>query len=77
MVEDKVIGSGKVATKGRTIHMRYIGKLKNGYIFDQNSTGKAFTFRLGAGEVIRGWDLGIEGMAIGGERRLTIPAPLG
>ncbi|KAJ9080687.1 peptidylprolyl isomerase fpr3 [Entomophthora muscae] len=77
VVDDKVVGEGKVAKKGSSVQMRYIGKLKNGKVFDQNSNGKPFTFRLGAGEVIRGWDLGIEGMKVGGERRLTIPPQLG
>jgi FK506-binding nuclear protein len=56
--------------------MRYIGKLTNGKVFDKNVSGKPFNFRLGAGEVIKGWDQGIVGMKLGGERKLTIPAPL-
>lgn len=56
--------------------MRYIGKLQNGKVFDKNVSGKPFNFGLGRGEVIKGWDLGIAGMQIGGERRLTIPASL-
>jgi FK506-binding nuclear protein len=55
---------------------RYIGKLENGKQFDANTSGKAFTFVLGRGEVIKGWDQGLVGMHVGGERRLTIPAPL-
>ena len=54
----------------------YVGKLENGKQFDANTGGKPFTFVLGRGEVIRGWDLGVEGLAVGGERRLTIPAAL-
>lgn len=54
--------------------MRYIGKLKNGKQFDANTKGKPFSFRLGKGEVIKGWDLGLVGMKVGGERRLEIPA---
>jgi FK506-binding nuclear protein len=42
-----------------------------------NKTGKPFSFKVGAGEVIKGWDIGVMGMAVGGERRLTIPANLG
>jgi FK506-binding nuclear protein len=56
--------------------MRYIGKLTNGKVFDKNVSGKPFSFLLGRGEVIKGWDLGIAGMKAGGERKLTIPAPL-
>ena len=55
--------------------MRYIGKLKNGKVFDKNTSGKPFTFKLGQGEVIKGWDIGVAGMAVGGERRIVIPAP--
>lgn len=45
--------------------------------FTANKKGKPFSFKLGAGEVIKGWDIGVAGMAVGGERRLTIPASLG
>ncbi|KAK9709419.1 peptidylprolyl isomerase fpr3 [Basidiobolus ranarum] len=76
IINDKVVGNGAVAKKGSRIGMRYIGRLTNGKVFDQNSTGKPFWFRLGAGEVISGWDKGIVGMKVGGERHLTIPAPL-
>jgi len=54
--------------------MRYIGKLNNGKVFDSNTKGKPFTFRLGKGEVIKGWDVGLVGMQVGGERRIIIPA---
>ncbi|KAI8321248.1 hypothetical protein GQ54DRAFT_298135 [Martensiomyces pterosporus] len=76
VVEDKKEGTGAEAKKGKRIAMHYIGKLTNGKVFDQNTKGKPFWFRLGAGEVIKGWDLGIVGMKKGGERRLTIPAPM-
>ncbi|KAI9321626.1 hypothetical protein BX666DRAFT_1904055 [Dichotomocladium elegans] len=56
--------------------MRYIGKLTNGKVFDKNVSGKPFSFRLGRGEVIKGWDIGVAGMKLNGERKLTIPAPL-
>jgi FK506-binding nuclear protein len=56
--------------------LQYIGKLTNGQVFDKNTKGKPFTFHLGAGEVIKGWDQGIVGMQPGGERTLTVPAPL-
>lgn len=51
---------------------RYIGKLLNGKQFDANTAGAPFNFRLGAGEVIKGWDQGVAGMAVGGERKLTV-----
>lgn len=54
--------------------MRYIGKLENGKQFDANTAGAPFKFTLGRGEVIRGWDEGLVGMAVGGERRLTVSA---
>ena len=56
--------------------MRYIGRLSNGKIFDQNTKGAPFSFKLGKGEVIKGWDVGIAGMQVGGERKLIIPASL-
>jgi len=56
--------------------MRYIGKLDNGKVFDSNKSGKPFSFKLGAGEVIKGWDIGLQGIQVGGERRLVIPAHL-
>ncbi|KAF2267436.1 hypothetical protein CC78DRAFT_512106 [Lojkania enalia] len=75
-VDDKKIGKGRAAKKGDRIEMRYIGKLKNGRQFDANKKGKPFAFKLGAGEVIKGWDIGVTGICAGGERRLTIPAKL-
>jgi len=56
--------------------MRYIGKLKDGKVFDSNKKGEPFKFKLGAGEVIKCWDVGIQGMCAGAERRLVIPAGL-
>ncbi|KFY32810.1 hypothetical protein V495_08715 [Pseudogymnoascus sp. VKM F-4514 (FW-929)] len=75
-VDDKKIGSGPAAKKGDRVGMRYIGKLTDGKVFDANKKGKPFSFKLGAGEVIQGWDFGIAGMQVGGERRLTVPANL-
>ncbi|AAW42924.1 hypothetical protein CNBD3620 [Cryptococcus deneoformans B-3501A] len=76
IIEDIKIGDGPVAKTGKRLGMRYIGKLTNGKQFDANTSGKPFSFVLGKGEVIRGWDEGLAGMAVGGERRLTIPAAL-
>ncbi|KAH0562212.1 hypothetical protein GP486_003089 [Trichoglossum hirsutum] len=75
-IEDKVVGKGPVARKGNKVSMRYIGKLLDGKVFDANKKGPPFSFKLGAGEVIKGWDIGIEGIAQGGQRRLTVPADL-
>lgn len=75
IIEDRVVGTGKACKKGSKVGMRYIGKLKNGKVFDKNTSGKPFVFNLGRGEVIKGWDIGVAGMAVGGERRIVIPAP--
>ncbi|KAI9889457.1 MAG: peptidylprolyl isomerase fpr4 [Vezdaea aestivalis] len=75
-IEDQKIGNGPQAKKGDRVAMRYIGKLQNGKRFDANSKGKPFTCKLGAGEVIKGWDIGLLGMTPGGERRITVPAHL-
>ncbi|KAJ2798093.1 peptidylprolyl isomerase fpr3, partial [Coemansia guatemalensis] len=76
VAEIKKEGAGAGAKKGARVGMYYIGKLTNGKVFDQNTKGKPFWFRLGAGEVIKGWDVGILGMNKGAERRLTIPASM-
>ncbi|RSL46257.1 FK506-binding protein 4 [Fusarium duplospermum] len=75
-VDDRTIGNGRTAKNGDTVGVRYIGKLQNGKQFDANKKGKPFSFKVGKGQVIKGWDIGVVGMAIGGERRLTIPAHL-
>jgi FK506-binding nuclear protein len=76
-IDDRKVGSGPGAKKGDRISMRYIGKLeKDKKVFDSNKKGKPFSFVLGKGEVIKGWDIGVAGMQAGGERRLTIPAKL-
>ncbi len=67
----------KVATGGKKVAMKYIGKLPSGKIFDQTKGKASFTFRLGVGEVIRGWDVGVEGMREGDKRTLIIPAAMG
>ncbi|EPY51960.1 FKBP-type peptidyl-prolyl cis-trans isomerase [Schizosaccharomyces cryophilus OY26] len=74
VVQDKVIGNGPAAKKGKRVSMRYIGRLKNGKVFDKNINGKPFVFNLGLEEVIRGWDIGVAGMQVGGERTLHIPS---
>ncbi|KAJ5105356.1 hypothetical protein NUU61_002703 [Penicillium alfredii] len=75
-IDDKKLGKGVAAKSGNNVAMRYIGKLEDGKVFDANKKGKPFSFKLGKGEVIKGWDIGVAGMAVGGERRITIPANL-
>ncbi|EGG14784.1 FKBP-type peptidylprolyl cis-trans isomerase [Cavenderia fasciculata] len=76
IVQDMIVGSGPEATRGKTVAVKYIGKLTNGKTFD-SSLKRTFDFSLGLGEVIKGWDLGVAGMKVGGKRRLTIPSHLG
>ncbi|KAL2264385.1 hypothetical protein VTK26DRAFT_4853 [Humicola hyalothermophila] len=75
-IDDRKIGTGRTVKAGDRVGMRYIGKLQNGKVFDSNKKGTPFSFKVGKGEVIKGWDIGIVGMSVGGERRLTIPAHL-
>ncbi|KAL8667461.1 MAG: hypothetical protein Q9202_000677 [Teloschistes flavicans] len=75
-IEDKKLGTGPACKKGNKVGMRYIGKLTDGKVFDANKKGSPFTFTLGKGEVIKGWDIGVAGMSVGGERRIDIPANL-
>eukprot|EP01114_Cavostelium_apophysatum_P005059 TRINITY_DN1564_c0_g1_i1.p1 TRINITY_DN1564_c0_g1~~TRINITY_DN1564_c0_g1_i1.p1 ORF type:complete len:350 (+),score=144.24 TRINITY_DN1564_c0_g1_i1:93-1142(+) len=75
VVEELVIGTGSQVVNGHKVGMKYIGKLTNGKVFD-SALNAPFTFRLGVGEVIKGWDEGIKGMREGGKRRLVIPAGL-
>jgi FKBP-type peptidyl-prolyl cis-trans isomerase len=78
VVEDLVPGNGPAAARGDTITVHYVGTLSNGAKFDSSyDRGQPFTFRLGAGAVIAGWDQGLVGMRTGGRRRLTIPPSLG
>lgn len=74
-IEDKVVGSGDAAASGQSVTVHYTGKLVDGKKFDSSvDRGQPFTFVLGSGMVIRGWDVGVEGMKPGGKRILTIPA---
>jgi FKBP-type peptidyl-prolyl cis-trans isomerase len=75
--QDLKVGDGKEAKKGDTVDVHYTGWLTNGKKFDSShDRGKPFTFRLGAGMVIKGWDEGVAGMKTGGKRKLMIPAKL-
>jgi len=65
--------SGKVAKAGKQVTMKYVGRLTNGKVFDQTKGKSTFKFRLGVGEVIKGWDRGVEGMRVGDSRRLVCP----
>ncbi|CAL8471324.1 g10866 [Coccomyxa elongata] len=68
----------KKATAGDSVSVHYTGKLTDGSVFDSSvDRGQPFEFKLGAGQVIKGWDQGIAGMCIGEKRRLKIPASLG
>lgn len=73
-LKDTKVGHGPEAKKGRFVHVYYTGRLKsNGKVFDSCQQGKPFKFRLGSGQVIPGWEIGIQGMKVGGKRTLTIP----
>lgn len=77
-VEDQVVGNGAEATSGNTVDVHYTGWLTDGTKFDSSlDRGKPFSFKLGAGMVIKGWDQGVAGMKVGGKRKLTIPSELG
>ncbi len=74
---DSVVGKGAEAVSGKTVTVHYTGTLTNGTKFDSSVDRKSpFSFTLGKGEVIKGWDLGVAGMKVGGKRKLTIPAEL-
>ena len=76
--EDLVQGDGAEATAGKRVSVHYTGWLTDGSKFDSSvDRNSPFQFSLGAGMVIRGWDEGVQGMKIGGKRKLTIPPQLG
>jgi FKBP-type peptidyl-prolyl cis-trans isomerase len=70
-------GTGAVATSGKKVTVNYTGWLTSGKKFDSSVGKQPFTFKLGAGEVIQGWDDGVAGMKVGGKRQLRIPPNLG
>lgn len=75
--QDTVVGTGAEAVPGKSVTVNYVGMLPDGKVFDSTSAhGQPFTFTLGAGQVIKGWDQGIAGMKVGGKRRLIIPADM-
>ncbi|MEO5974695.1 MAG: FKBP-type peptidyl-prolyl cis-trans isomerase [Ilumatobacteraceae bacterium] len=79
IVDDIIVGSGKEAARGMNVSVHYVGVAwSDGNQFDASwDRDESFDFRLGAGQVIAGWDKGVAGMRVGGRRRLTIPPELG
>ncbi len=79
-IVDTVVGTGEAAAAGDTVTVQYVGSFTDGRVFDASArhpeTEKGFTFVLGAGKVIQGWDQGVAGMRVGGKRHLVIPAEL-
>lgn len=78
---DETVGTGAIAVAGDSVTVNYVGSFTNGTVFDASAshpeTANGFTFPLGAGKVIKGWDEGVVGMKVGGKRKLVIPASLG
>ena len=78
LVEDIQLGDGKAVVKGALITTQYRGTLSDGTLFDSSyERGKPFQCVIGTGRVIKGWDIGLMGMRVGGKRRLFVPAQLG
>lgn len=78
MIDEVTLGTGLEATAGKKVSVHYTGWLTNGTKFDSSKDrGQPFSFALGAGQVIQGWDKGVAGMKVGGTRKLTIPPQLG
>ncbi len=76
--EDTLNGTGDVAGAGDVVTVNYVGQLENGKVFDSSiDRNQPFTFQLGIGQVIRGWDEGVIGMRVGGKRRLVIAPDYG
>ena len=76
--EDLVEGNGETAVAGQKVSVHYTGWLTDGTKFDSSlDRNSPFSFSLGAGHVIGGWDEGVQGMQVGGKRKLTIPPQLG
>lgn len=78
MITDIVKGTGAIAQPGKTLVVHYKGTLEDGTEFDSSyGRGTPFSFVLGQGSVIQGWEQGFEGMQVGGKRRLVVPPELG
>jgi len=78
-IEDLVVGDGDEATPGKRVSVHYVGvAFRSGEEFDASwNRGQPFSFKLGKGQVIPGWDHGVAGMRVGGRRKLTIPSAMG
>jgi FKBP-type peptidyl-prolyl cis-trans isomerase len=77
-IEELTVGNGTEAQSGKKVSVHYTGTLTDGKKFDSShDRGQPFSFTLGAGQVIKGWDEGVAGMRTGGKRKLTIPPHLG
>ncbi len=77
-IKDSVVGTGAEAVAGKKVTVHYTGTLEDGKKFDSSlDRGTPFSFTLGVGQVIKGWDEGVAGMKVGGKRSLVIPANLG
>lgn len=77
-IEDQIVGEGDEAVAGQTVEVHYTGWLVDGSKFDSShDRNETFSFKLGAGQVITGWDQGVAGMKVGGTRKLTIPPEMG
>jgi peptidylprolyl isomerase len=77
-VEELAVGTGPLVEPGDTLTVHYVGTLSDGRVFDSSvDRNTPFTFELGVGSVIRGWDEGLVGMRVGGKRRLVIPPEYG
>ncbi len=77
IIEDMQLGAGPEALPGRQITVEYTGKFTDGRVFDTSVGKQPFTFLLGAGNVIQGWDKGLVGMKVGSKRTLTVPPEYG
>lgn len=77
IAQDERIGTGAEATVGKVVVVHYTGRFDSGQIFDTSSGKDPISFTLGAGEVVAGWDQGLQGMKVGGKRLLIVPPSLG
>jgi FKBP-type peptidyl-prolyl cis-trans isomerase len=78
IIEDITVGTGETAQVGQTVSVHYVGTLQDGTKFDSSlDRGQPFSFTIGQGRVIQGWEQGVQGMKVGGKRKLVIPPALG